>query len=192
MHDTSHQRGFTLIELLVSVSLFTAVMMVSIGSLLALTDASRQAQTLKSISNNLNFALDSMTRNIRTGAEFECYGDGVNDGGDCEVTGGTEFRYMDDRDRHVRYRYNSTDKSIERSVGSRAAVGGYERMTAEDVSIEAVRFYVRGTQYQGVDGGDNTQPTVTIAIRATAGNALTGSDTAFNIQTTVVQRILDI
>ena len=64
-------KGFTLIEMMVAVSLFTVVMLVSVGSLLALIDASKRAQGIQSVMNNLNVALDGMVRALRMGQKYE-------------------------------------------------------------------------------------------------------------------------
>ena len=71
-------RGFTLIELLVSVALFSVVMLISVGSLVAMAEAARKAESIKSVLNNLNFAFDSMSRTIRTGYLYHCT-DGTGD-----------------------------------------------------------------------------------------------------------------
>jgi prepilin-type N-terminal cleavage/methylation domain-containing protein len=65
--DKTQGRGFTLIEVLVSVMIFSVVMTVALGALLAMSQSDKQAEELKTVVNNLDFALDSMTRTIRTG-----------------------------------------------------------------------------------------------------------------------------
>src|SRR3990167_4918000 len=70
--------GFTLVEMIVAVGLFSLVMLVSVGALLALTGANRKAQALQSVMNNLNIALDGMVRSIRMGSNYSC------DGGNCD------------------------------------------------------------------------------------------------------------
>src|SRR3989344_8697452 len=57
---TSSLRGFTLVEMIVAIALFSIVMVVSVGALLALVTANRKAQALQSVMNNLNIALDGM------------------------------------------------------------------------------------------------------------------------------------
>lgn len=71
--------GFTLIELMVSISIFSVVMLIVIGALLMLNDANKKAQAMRSIVDNLNFAMEDMTRNIRTGKDFRC-GLGISGG----------------------------------------------------------------------------------------------------------------
>jgi prepilin-type N-terminal cleavage/methylation domain-containing protein len=59
--------GFTLIEMMVAVSLFVIVVMISMTAILSVVDSTKKAQSLKSVMNNLNFALETMTRTMKTG-----------------------------------------------------------------------------------------------------------------------------
>src|SRR4051812_11444285 len=70
-------RGFTLIEMLVSITLFSVVMVMALGALLSLSVADRRAEALKSSIDNLTFALDSMSRAIRTGNTYHCGSSGT-------------------------------------------------------------------------------------------------------------------
>jgi prepilin-type N-terminal cleavage/methylation domain-containing protein len=91
-----NQSGFTLIEMIVSLALFSVVVTTSVGALLALISTNQQLQVEQSIMTNLSFALDSMTREIRTGTAYFCenrnnynqggpqnniFNDGTNGGG---------------------------------------------------------------------------------------------------------------
>jgi prepilin-type N-terminal cleavage/methylation domain-containing protein len=65
-------RGFTLVELMVSLTVFSVVMLISTGVLLVMIDVNAKGQALYSSYSNLTFALDSMTREIRTGRNYYC------------------------------------------------------------------------------------------------------------------------
>lgn len=65
-------KGFTLIEMLVSISLFAVVITMGVGTLLVIIDANGRAQSMQLIMTNFSFALDSMTREIRTGTNWYC------------------------------------------------------------------------------------------------------------------------
>src|SRR3989338_987870 len=90
------KRGFTLIEMLVSVAIFSVVMLIALGSLLAMSESDRKAQTLKSVINNLNFSLDSMSRTIRTGTMYHCdvAQGSISAPRDCAVTAATSFAFL--------------------------------------------------------------------------------------------------
>ena len=187
-YDSHHMKvactrgGFSLIELIVSVALFAVVMTASVGTLLALVSANQKAQSLKSVINNLHFALDSMARTIRTGQLYFC-ADSVSETvpsgtADCAL-GGRTLTLTDDHGVRLAYRYE--EGRIERRVGSE----GFAGLTAPEVVIDDMQFYVTGSTV-----GDTVQPTVTISIRGHAGAKPT-TDSSFNVQTTVTQRVLD-
>ncbi|MDQ5893200.1 MAG: hypothetical protein QG640_211 [Patescibacteria group bacterium] len=67
---SSQQKGFTLVEMIVSLAIFTIVAVVAVGALLKITDANRKGQSLKTAINNLNFALESMSREMRVGVNY--------------------------------------------------------------------------------------------------------------------------
>jgi prepilin-type N-terminal cleavage/methylation domain-containing protein len=77
----SKNSGFTLIELMVAISLFSTVMVIVIGALLALNNANRRAQAVRAVIDNLNFAMEDVTRNIRTSTDIECARNGISDDG---------------------------------------------------------------------------------------------------------------
>ncbi len=66
------ESGFTLLEIIVSLAIFTMVAVFAVGSLLRITALNRQAQTLQSAMNNISFALESMSREIRVGSKLHC------------------------------------------------------------------------------------------------------------------------
>ena len=166
------KKGFTLIELLVSLALFAVVMTISVGTLLAIVDANRKAQSLRVAIDNVHLAMESMARNIRTGYNYSC------GGGDC--INQSSFSFVDDNDKPVSYGFVSG--RIVRNYNNTGSID----LTAPEITIETLRFYVTGT-----NPNDTTQPTVTIVVKGRAGDANQGTDTHFNLETTVTQRILD-
>lgn len=72
MVRTHKQLGFTLIEMIVSLAVFAGVITIAVGALLVLVATSNQLQQDQNIMVNLSFALDSMTREIRTGTNYYC------------------------------------------------------------------------------------------------------------------------
>jgi prepilin-type N-terminal cleavage/methylation domain-containing protein len=187
------QSGFSLIEVLVSLSIFAIVMTIAVGSLMTLIGLNARVQNSQALMTNLSYALDSMTREIRTGTDYYCAtpnalprdGAVTRDcsGGETGLSfneGGmsiTEFASS----RRILYRLNGT--TIERRLGN----GAWLPVTAPSISIDELRFYVTGSAR-----GDAESPTVTVFVSGTTGEANDDSLSQFNIQTSVVQQLLDI
>lgn len=67
-----YKLGFSLVEMIVALAVFAVVITISIGALLMLIATNQQLQAKQSVMTNLSFALDSMTREIRTGTSYFC------------------------------------------------------------------------------------------------------------------------
>lgn len=188
--NTSSSRGFSLIEMIVAVGLFAIVMLVSVAALLALVDANRKARALESVMNNLNIALDGMVRSVRMGNTYHCGGGTITLPLDCATTPGTSIAFepyggsSSDPNNQWVYSYDSTTKRLYRSEDS----GGHRfPVTAPEIVIDDIKFYVVGTT-----AGDIVQPKIVIIIKGTAGADKVKTRTTFSIQATAVQRVLDI
>lgn len=68
----TRQSGFTLIEMIVSLGVFSIVVTIAVGALLVLIASNDQLQKEQTVMTNLSFAVDSMTREIRTGINYFC------------------------------------------------------------------------------------------------------------------------
>jgi prepilin-type N-terminal cleavage/methylation domain-containing protein len=204
------KRGFTLVELLISVALFSVVMVVALGALVALSSAARKAENINTAVNNLSGSIDSMTRTIRTGADYYC---GKWDGTtpwiptNC-VSGGfpAGFSFIN-ADGNI-ITYCLSDGSSNCSNNPSCAFGnscsilrrtcyppslgkpctGYIPITSSEVNITQLVFAVRNTAR--TDLSDYKQPVVLMylvgKIQTTAKQS-----TPFQLQTSVTQRIYD-
>ena len=65
-------RGFTLVEMIVSLAIFSVVAVIAIGALLKVIDANSKAQSMQSAVTNINFAMESMSRDLRTATDYTC------------------------------------------------------------------------------------------------------------------------
>ncbi len=70
----NNKKGFTLIEMLVAVALFALVMLISTATIFSIIGGNKKAQAINAVSNNLNFAIESMVRDIKTGYGYSCKG----------------------------------------------------------------------------------------------------------------------
>jgi len=195
-------RGFTLIELMVSVTIFIVVMVISLGSLLSIAAAERKAETLKTIMNNLNFSLESMTRTIRTGMFYHCgTGGSVEDPQDC-TNGDDYFAFeavngdIGNSGDQVVYKFeadpatcgaNSIGGCIMRSLNSGV---DFVSITAPEVDITDLTFYVVGSVAEFQSDPTTSQPKVVMTLM---GEVPSGPSqvTDFSLQTTVTQRLYD-
>ncbi|MFA6476547.1 MAG: type II secretion system protein [Candidatus Paceibacterota bacterium] len=62
--------GFTLIEMMVSVSIFVIVAFIVVSTLLTLSFSYKKAQKLRILMDNLGFSVQSISINIREGANY--------------------------------------------------------------------------------------------------------------------------
>ncbi|HVV15093.1 MAG TPA: type II secretion system protein [Candidatus Paceibacterota bacterium] len=197
--------GFTLIEIMVSVTIFSIVMVVSMGALLSISAADKKAETLKTVMNNLNFAIESMSRTIRTGTLYDC-GRGANT--DC-TDGAQEvgFHPVDAASPGARTKYKFETTAAPCGQSALATAGcimrdtgdgsGYLSITAPEVVITSLKFYLVGSS-----PADTLQARITIALSGfvkISGNPASMADclatpaqcSVFNIQTSVTQRLYD-
>lgn len=178
--------GFTLIEIMVAVSIFALVMMVAIGAVLSIVAANKKAQALNSVITNLNFALEGMMRDLRTGYEYDC-NLGTETLEDCTgnpVIPGEAIRFTSSQSQGEKVIYSIIGSAIQKKIGGEVAYP----LTAPEVTIEKLNFYVTGTN--NAAALDYYQPKILVVIRGRYIGQ--GQDSKFDLQTLVSQRKLDV
>lgn len=178
--------GFTLVELMVSLAVFSIVMLISTGVLLIMIDVNAKGQALYSSYSNLAFALDSMTREIRTGRNYYCTttsGNGdtsfSNDSArDCSIGSMIVFNKGWSNER---LGYRLSEGRIEQRLGS----SEWFPITGDEVEVTSLNITVANTGTSN-DG----QPSVAVSVVGNLFNGLS-EPTSFDISTRVLQRILD-
>ena len=211
-------RGFTLIEMIVSLGIFSMIVTMTVGALLVLISGNQQLQGEQNAMTNLAFAIDSMTRELRTGSNYYCVGQT-----DYNLAGGLAI--FDDNDTT----HESVGAFIRNCTGGRVATdrlqgvsffeGGNsitgaanerilyfyddvaqtlkrkvgnnapQPIVSSGVIITDAEFFVTGSDRLGGGANNFEQPTVTIYIEAQQVNE---PDKTYHLQTTVTQRILDL
>jgi len=179
--------GFTLVELLVAVGVFLVVMTISLGSVLSILDAGRKARSLKSVMTNLNFTLETMTREIKFGTNYYCGEDTSSQHTqtlDCAA--GNAITFTDSNGVDIIYKLVGTQ--IQKSTNH----GPYIGVTSPEVTITNFNIFVIGSQTFDPSSGSNdmNQPRTFVLLRGYVGSkpALRSS---FALQTTISQRIPD-
>lgn len=188
------QRGFSLVEVLVSLSIFIVVVTISVGALMSLIAANARARNTQAAMTNISYALDSMTRDMRTGTDYDCeaaadLSTGVTtDTFDCTNSSSISFNEGGQSltrglpSRRVAYRLKGT--SIERRLSN----GSWLAVTAPEIQITTLHFFTTGSIR---NDANFLAPQVSIYIEGTAGTDILEQG-HFNVQTTVTQQLLDI
>jgi prepilin-type N-terminal cleavage/methylation domain-containing protein len=178
--------GFTLIELLVSIALFSVVLTITLGSIMTIADSNKKARSLMSVTNNLNFAVDSMVRSFKTGDVGEYFVSSVSPG--CFNT--YEIIYADTNSgfnrRNVEYCFKDVGGKgkITKEISLNASDNNPPvDLTSSDVDIDVASF----TDSSGGTG----QPLLSIVLKGTVKISEKVSS-SFSVQTAVSQRKLKI
>lgn len=201
MYKRSLQNGFTLVEMIISLAIFTVVAVVAVGALLKVMDANRKSISLKTTINNLNFALESMSREMRVGRDYDLDNDnGVikNDyftDKSNKITSGKwtiAFRSSNISTDSVgkkcnlifAYRYDESEEKLfkaqQPNCDSDINSDDFQELTSEDIKITSTIIEVSNEP--------NEQPYVFIWLQGESGVKVKDK-VDFSVQTRVSQRI---
>ena len=67
------QGGYTIIETMIAITLFIIIVMAGMGALLNANLLHQKSQDMRSIVDNLSFVMEEMSRNLRTGFDYQCF-----------------------------------------------------------------------------------------------------------------------
>jgi len=195
-HANKVARGFTLIEIMVATSIFMIIMLVALGALVTSSTAAKDAKELRTAMDNINFAMENMTRSLRTGSEYSCNPDkdnpsisiGVssvsqvadcpNGGGGILFTSANQPVLSYDAGYGIGKRLNGTHTIFRYDSNF---TNGAQDLLANEVDIQKLVLYVNGSY-----PADNIQPSIRIVIKGTV--TIKGTPTEFAIQTMASQR----
>ena len=184
-------RGFTVIEMMVSLGIFTIVLSVSVGALLSMVSSNRKTQSLRSAMDNLNLAMEEMSRNITQGRKYHCGANdfsypvlNIEDELSCS-SGKEKFLAIENHDGdlsndadQIVYKLDSGTGRLQKSINSGQ---DFKDVTAPSINIDHLKFYVFDN-----DAPDEV-PHIVITIGGVAGTK-DNIQSSFNIQTMVTQR----
>ena len=185
------QEGFSLVEMLVAVGIFMSIMTLAVSALISIVGANKKAQLIKSTMDSITFAVEDISRDMRTGTNYSCSTDGgAHYVGDCTM-GGTAVQYKNNVGKQITYTFNGSSDPLKgiltRTDGS---TGNTTDLISQgsNVNITNMEFYVIGANCQfGGSCTPKTQPRVIITISGRI--SVKGStDTEFNLQTNISQR----
>ncbi len=196
---TTKERGFTLVEMIVSTGIFVIVLSASVGGLLSMVDANNKAQALRVAMDNMNFAMEEMSRHITQGRTYYCSlgvppplpsPDSNPDTLDpltpksCP-NGDDELYFLSNKENVERISYRLLNDEIVKSTTDDivGVVMTDVSLTNNNVlKITDLIFFV-----EAGEGAVDDQPRILISV---SGEVLVGGETTkFRVQTTVVQRV---
>jgi prepilin-type N-terminal cleavage/methylation domain-containing protein len=171
MKKTRAMRGYTLIELIIAVGLFGIVMTLSSGAYLVMISLGRQSQSVSTGIDNLSFALETMTRTIRTGTSYSCGAAGDCANGDSRLS--------------VR---NAAGTTVTYALSGGAITQNGSALTEPLVTVSSLVFYVTGTR---TTPSNYEQPHATIIISGTIASG-PGKTESFTVETGATMRGTDL
>lgn len=165
MNHATQQRGFTLVELIVAIGIFGFAATFAVASLLALTGAQRKAAATQDAFDNVRYAMDFMSREMKQSKRVRCV---PTTEFPCMVIG-----LVNAQNRTVAYGVQKRDGKdvLMRSAEEEDGVTREYVLIDPNIQLDRVSFYV-----SNMDNTDIYQPFVTIVIKATAGNASKSSE----------------
>ncbi len=171
-------RGYTLIELVIAVGLFAVIMMLASGAYFMMISISRQTQGIATGIDNLSFAIETMTRTIRTGTNYSCNGggNGNGNGSDC-TSGGSTFHVV-----------SSSGAGMDYALTNGVITQNGVALTDPSVTVTSLTFYAYGT---GKPPADYHAPRVTFVVSGTVSSG-PGKTEPFTVESGATMRGSDI
>ncbi|MBI2888297.1 MAG: type II secretion system protein [Candidatus Liptonbacteria bacterium] len=172
--------GFTIVEMLVAIGLFSIIVTIAVGGFARALRTQRQAQLLLAVNSNVNQALETMAREIRTGVEFS-----------LKPGAYPNYTFMNAKGETVLYLWRKDlgelwrMKQVATPQSSTVFLGG--GIIGDNVRVTNAAFDVQGT-----DKKDGFPPRVTIMLGVVASTTDPGiSGSPVRLQTTVSARLMD-
>jgi len=202
MQGFKHKKGFTIIETMISVSIFTLIVVFGINVLLNVNLVSNKSKDMREIMDNLSFVMEEMSRNLRTGYDYHCepIWIGSNPPGDIDIPqdcpSGWYLGFKEARSGGDQWVYEFEDDDGDGNYNiSKSEDGGvsFAQLNSPEVALTGSTSYfavVGSSPPSSGVGIDQLQPFIIIRLSGVINYKNT--ETPFNLQTTVSQRLIDI
>jgi type II secretory pathway pseudopilin PulG len=206
MQRSNTTKAFTLIEMLVATAVFMSVMTVAVSALITIINADKQSQNIKTTTDAVTFAIDTMSRDMRVGTDYTCLKDSTPTDGpqgleqsDC-AGGSRSVGYLNNSGQYIKYAFtppNGTNSSgvltestcPDNSFGITPCSQPEELISSDSgANISNVTFYVMGADGASLSGSARTQPGVIISVSGLIPETTSATSTEFNLQTVISQR----
>lgn len=178
------QEGFTLLEMVIAIGIFGVVVWGAVGIVINATELQAKAGELRTLQDNVRFAVEYMSKELRTGKNLTTSA--------CTTPpfcGRVSF--TNDRGQSIMY-------CVSNAILIRSVVGNCDlnpndetvniHLTSDDIFVNSIGFYVTGNNPGPSDG--QTTTTITMKVSSVTGKFKTQTD--MNLQTTVVQRLREV
>ena len=203
-----NKKGFTIIEMMISIGIFLIVVTIGMTALLNASSIHNKLQDTHSTLDSLNFMMDDMSKNIRTGYSYYCVDVNSSVPADWTTLSGSQQNcsrangYMgqalsftspnlDGTTSQIVYYFDSNG-NLEKWVDGGSPVqlnpDGVVFTSMASGGDGGTGFWVYGSDESGPT--DYMQPFVTIVLNGTITSK--GVSTPFSLQTSVSQRLNDI
>ncbi|MFA6355036.1 MAG: type II secretion system protein [Candidatus Paceibacterota bacterium] len=189
-----NNKAFTLIELMIATTLFTIIMMMGVGALVVSSNAAKVSQKLRIAVDNVNFAMESMTRELRMGTHYQCETIAVNlnivSDDDCHLgeASGNIIAFTPQQTpgapTRVSYQLVSRANGTKSLQRCEKGVTPCPEIVSDDVDINELKFYVKGAD----ETTTGVQPSVIILIKGIVTVKNKNISKSFTLQTMTSQR----
>lgn len=192
--------GYTIIELVVSVGLFMVVVLISGAAFFGVVSSNRKTLAIRTAIDNLNSAMESMSRNMQTGSSYHCETippTGPIDTTPKDCSGGGAYIAFEGQNGdsanpndQIIYQFGpGACPYLNQICVSTNGGATFFALTAPppELSIDGLAFRVYGSEPNDVP--ELKQPRITMVIIGSVGDGST--KTTFDIETTVSQRLPD-
>lgn len=191
MSTKQSMRGFSLLEMIVSVGIFAIMMLVATSTYFTLIAIDRRARATNQVVSNISFAVDAMTRGMRTGTGYQCLNNRADSFGNSP-SGCTQFSYIDPSlpaGSNVVTYFMKANGTIGRCESNTTCLIDASAVAITDpaITITSLTFYVRG-----VGNTDDFQPQVLFTIKGSMPADSSGNPTTFILEESATQRLIDI
>ncbi|KKT01210.1 MAG: hypothetical protein UW07_C0009G0007 [Candidatus Nomurabacteria bacterium GW2011_GWF2_43_8] len=208
--------GYTIIETMIAISLFIIIIMTGMGALLNSNRVYNKSQNMMSIIDSLNFVMDEMSTNLRTGYNYRCFLKGselvqnnINEPNSCTGTNGGAIAFEQEEgklytgdppqlyneDQWVYYIGDTGEKDVNEDTiyGIFKSIDGlntYVQLTPNEIHINPIDSFFTVFGAESFGSGDDKQPFVTIKLVGEI--VFKDITTPFSLQTSVSQRNIDV